>query len=55
MGVMTEERVRHMLVQSNDEVVSVISIGGILKSRLAEKDQEGAVLRDLTFMSLAAA
>jgi len=55
MKIMTEDRLRHIPVMTNGRLVGVISIGDILKSRLAEKDQEAAVLRDLARFSLAAA
>ena len=55
MQVMTEDRLRHMPVMSRGQLVGVISIGDILKSRLAEKDEETAVLRDIAKFSLAAA
>ncbi len=55
MQIMTEDRLRHVPVMENGRLVGVISIGDILKSRLAEKDQEAAVLRDLARFSLAAA
>jgi CBS domain-containing protein len=55
MRTMTNQRVRHMPVMSQGQLVGVISIGDILKSRLAEKDQETAVLRDIARVSLAAA
>ena len=37
------------------KLVGMISIGDILKSRLAERDQEAAVLRDIARVSLMAA
>jgi CBS domain-containing protein len=46
MRVMTKERVRHMPVMSDGKLTGVISIGDILKSRLAERDPESAVLLD---------
>jgi CBS domain-containing protein len=55
MRVMTEQRARHIPVMSVGRLVGVISIGDILKSRLAEKDQEAAVLRDVARTTLAAA
>ena len=47
MRLMTEERVRHIPVIEQGALAGVISIGDILKSRLAEKDQEAEVLRDI--------
>lgn len=55
MRIMTEKRARHLPVFDGGKLVGVISIGDILKSRIAEKDQETAVLRDIARFSLAAA
>ena len=55
MQIMTEDRLRHIPVMSRGQLVGVISIGDILKSRLAEKDEEAAVLRDIARSTLAAA
>jgi CBS domain-containing protein len=55
MRDMTERRVRHVPVLTEERLVGVISIGDILKSRLLEKDQEAAVLRDMARLSLIAA
>lgn len=54
MREMTNRRARHVPVLSDGKLVGVISIGDILKSRIAEKDQETAVLRDLARLSLVA-
>ena len=54
MRLMTDERLRHMPVISQEQLVGVISIGDILKSRLTEKDEEAKVLRDIARSSLAA-
>jgi CBS domain-containing protein len=47
MRMMTEKRARHVPVVDGEAVVGLVSIGDVLKSRLAEKIQENAVLQDL--------
>ena len=55
MRTMTERRARHLPVMSDARVVGLISVGDVLKSRLAEKTEENAVLQDIARMRLAAA
>lgn len=44
---MTDRRARHVPVIDDGRVVGVVSIGDLLKARLAEKTEENAVLLDL--------
>ena len=47
MRMMTEKRARHVPVVDGATLIGVVSIGDVLKSRLAEKIQENAVLQDI--------
>ena len=48
MQLMTAHRVRHLPVMENGELIGLISLGDLVKHRLGEKEQEAAVLRDIT-------
>ena len=54
MRIMTERRARHIPVVDAGDVVGIISIGDVLKSRLDEQSQENAVLHDMARAHLAA-
>jgi CBS domain-containing protein len=53
MRTMTQRRARHMPVVSSGALIGVVSIGDIIKSRLAEKIEENGVLQDLARVKLA--
>jgi len=46
MEVMTHGRFRHMPVIENDRVVGIVSIGDVVKSRIAETVREAESLRE---------
>ena len=46
MAVMTERRVRHLPVMRNGHLVGVVSIGDVVKHRLAEIESEAQSLRE---------
>ena len=45
--LMTDRRVRHLLVKSDGEITGIVSIGDVVKHRLDELELETGVLRDL--------
>ncbi len=56
MRRMTDERVRHLVVLSDDgHMLGIVSIGDLVKSRLIDADMESRVLRELALSRLAAA
>lgn len=50
MTLITLRRVRHIPVMEAGQIIGIVSIGDILKSRLAERALEVAVLHDLSLM-----
>lgn len=53
MTTLTNERRRHAAVVEDGNLVGVVSVGDLLKSRLTEKDQEAGILRDIARGALA--
>jgi CBS domain-containing protein len=46
MRRMTNQRLRHLVVQDDGRVIGVISVGDIVKQRLEQLETEAGVLRD---------
>jgi CBS domain-containing protein len=46
LDVMTEKRVRHMVVMANRKMLGIVSIGDLVKHRLRDAEMETNVLRD---------
>jgi CBS domain-containing protein len=46
MGEMTAHRFRHLPVVEDGELIGIVSIGDVVKQRIAETEMEAAVLRD---------
>jgi CBS domain-containing protein len=47
MRLMTDMRVRHLVVMDNGKMLGVVSIGDLVKCRLEEAEMESRVLREL--------
>ena len=47
MSLMTERRIRHLPVVVDDQVAGVISIGDVVKTRIAELETESESLREV--------
>ena len=46
MEIMTNSRIRHVPVLDGDEIKGLISIGDVVKRKIADAENEAAVLRD---------
>jgi CBS domain-containing protein len=46
MLMMTDRRIRHLPVVEDDDLVGVISIGDVVKRRIAETEEEAQALRE---------
>ncbi|MFQ5347230.1 MAG: CBS domain-containing protein [Rhodothalassiaceae bacterium] len=55
MSVMTQRRVRHLLVLDDARPIGIVSIGDLVKARLRDADLETRVLRDLAAARMSAA
>jgi len=46
MSLMTDKRIRHLPVVEGDELVGLISIGDVVKFKIAETEEEAQALRE---------
>lgn len=46
MACMTDRRIRHLPVMNGDEIVGIISIGDVVKTRIAELETESETLKE---------
>ncbi len=46
MGVMTDRRIRHVPVVEKGKLLGIVSIGDLVKERIAQSEHEAAALRD---------
>ena len=46
MSCMTDRRIRHLPVMDNDSIVGIISIGDVVKKRIAKLESESATLKE---------
>jgi predicted transcriptional regulator len=53
LRVMTERRVRHVVVMHDRKMVGIVSIGDLVKFRLKDAELENQVLRDLALRRMA--
>ena len=54
LRIMTENRVRHVLVMQGPNMAGIVSIGDLVKIRLEDAELENRVLRDLALTRLGA-
>lgn len=53
LWLMTDRRVRHLIVEEGGEAAGLVSIGDLVKYRLRDSELEGRVLRDMAYARLA--
>ena len=54
MRIMTDRRLRHLVVIQNGRPAGIVSIGDLVKSRLGDYEMESRVLREIALGHLAA-
>lgn len=54
MRMMTDQRVRHLVVLDNGRLAGLVSIGDLVKSQIKDYELESRVLRDMALGHLAA-
>lgn len=46
MGIMTNSKIRHVPVMEGDKISGLISIGDVVKRKIADAEREAAMMRD---------
>lgn len=49
MGIMTQNRIRHLPILENDKIVGMISIGDVVKAQLTESEYTNRYLKQYMF------
>ncbi|MFQ5603933.1 MAG: CBS domain-containing protein [bacterium] len=49
MGVMTQNRIRHLPIMENEQVIGMISIGDVVKAQLNEQEFDNRYLKQYMF------
>jgi CBS domain-containing protein len=52
MTLMTNHRLRHLIVIADGQLVGIVSIGDVVKNRLEDLEAESNVLRDASIVSI---
>lgn len=49
MGIMTNNRIRHLPVMDNDNIVGIVSLGDVVKAQLDEREYDNRYLKQYMF------
>jgi len=49
MGIMTNNRIRHLPIMDNDNIVGIVSLGDVVKAQLDEREYDNRYLKQYMF------